>query len=42
MGRRRVTDLAGGPYSSRSGNVVASNGLIHDAMVEVIQSYTHK
>lgn len=35
----RVTDLAGGPYSSRAGNLVASNGHIHNAMVEVIQGF---
>jgi myo-inositol-1(or 4)-monophosphatase len=35
----RVTDLAGGPYTSRAGNLVASNGGIHDAMVEVIQHF---
>ena len=35
----RVTDLAGGPYSSRAGNLIASNGVIHEAMVETIQGY---
>jgi myo-inositol-1(or 4)-monophosphatase len=35
----RVTDLAGGPYSSRAGNLIATNGHIHDAMVEVIQTF---
>ena len=35
----RVTDLAGGPYSSRAGNLVATNGHIHDAMVQVIQGF---
>ena len=34
-----VTDLAGGPYSSRAGNLVATNGHIHDAMVEIIQGF---
>jgi myo-inositol-1(or 4)-monophosphatase len=38
----RVTDLTGGPYNSRSGNVVASNGLIHGAMVEIIQGVAHR
>jgi myo-inositol-1(or 4)-monophosphatase len=38
----RVTNLTGGPYSSRSGNVVASNGLIHGAMVEIIQGVAHR
>jgi myo-inositol-1(or 4)-monophosphatase len=37
----RVTNLVGGPYSSRSGNVVASNGVIHGAMVEIIQGVAH-
>jgi myo-inositol-1(or 4)-monophosphatase len=35
----RVTDLAGGPYSSRAGNLVATNGHIHHAMVEIIQNF---
>jgi myo-inositol-1(or 4)-monophosphatase len=35
----RVTDLAGGPYSSRAGNLIASNGHIHDAMVRTIGSF---
>ena len=34
-----VTDLAGGPYSSRTGNLVATNGHIHAAMVEIIQGF---
>ena len=38
----RVTDLAGGPYSSRAGNLVASNGHIHDAMVTTIQTYLNR
>jgi myo-inositol-1(or 4)-monophosphatase len=33
----RVTDLAGGPYSSRDGSVVASNGGIHGQMLAVIR-----
>ncbi len=37
----RVTDLAGGPYSSRAGNLIASNGHIHDAMVTTIQTFLH-
>ena len=35
----RVTDLAGGPYSSRAGSLIATNGRIHDAMVEIIQAF---
>lgn len=37
-----VTDLAGGPYSSRSGNLIASNGLIHAAMIEIIGAFQHE
>ena len=38
----RVTDLAGGPYSSRAGNLIASNGHIHEAMVEIVESYFNR
>jgi myo-inositol-1(or 4)-monophosphatase len=34
----RVTNLEGGPFSSREGSVIATNGVIHDAMVETIRS----
>jgi myo-inositol-1(or 4)-monophosphatase len=34
----RVSALAGAPFDSRTGEVVASNGRIHDEMVEVIRS----
>ena len=34
----RVTNLQGGQYSSREGSVIATNGLIHDAMVATIAS----
>jgi myo-inositol-1(or 4)-monophosphatase len=37
-----VTDLAGGPYSSRTGNLIATNGHIHGAMVDIIQSFLNK
>jgi len=37
-----VTDLAGGPYSSRTGNLIATNGHIHAAMVEIIQEFLSK
>ena len=33
----RVTDLGGGAHTSRSGNIIATNGLIHDAMVATIK-----
>jgi myo-inositol-1(or 4)-monophosphatase len=32
----RITSFEGGTFSSRSGQVVASNGLIHEAMLAVI------
>jgi myo-inositol-1(or 4)-monophosphatase len=35
----RVTRLDGGPFASRGGEVLASNSLIHDAMLEVIRAY---
>jgi myo-inositol-1(or 4)-monophosphatase len=35
----RVTSLDGGPYSSRGGEVIASNGGVHDAMVETLQVF---
>ena len=33
-----VSGLAGGPFDSRTGEVVASNGRIHGAMVEIIRA----
>jgi myo-inositol-1(or 4)-monophosphatase len=35
----RVTNLDGGPFSSRGGSVIASNGGVHDAMVETLQDF---
>jgi len=35
-----VTGLAGTPFDSRTGEVVASNGRIHGAMVDIIRSRT--
>lgn len=35
----RATDIVGGPFESRRGEVVASNGRIHDAIVETIRAY---
>jgi myo-inositol-1(or 4)-monophosphatase len=35
----RVTSLDGSPFASRGGNVLASNGWIHDAMLAVIDSF---
>jgi fructose-1,6-bisphosphatase/inositol monophosphatase family enzyme len=34
----RVSGLAGGPFDSRTGEVVASNGRIHGAMVDIIRA----
>jgi myo-inositol-1(or 4)-monophosphatase len=33
-----VSDLSGAPFDSRRGQIIASNGRIHDAMVETIAS----
>jgi myo-inositol-1(or 4)-monophosphatase len=35
----RVTALDGSPFASRGGNVLASNGRIHDVMLDVIRTY---
>jgi myo-inositol-1(or 4)-monophosphatase len=35
----RVTNLDGGPFQSRTGNIIASNGQIHDGMVATIRAY---
>jgi myo-inositol-1(or 4)-monophosphatase len=35
----RATNLAGGPFDSRAGEVIASNGRVHDAMVETLQGF---
>jgi myo-inositol-1(or 4)-monophosphatase len=35
----RVTDLQGGPFTSRGGHVLATNGHLHDAMLEVIRRH---
>ena len=32
----RVTDLAGAPFDSRSGNILASNGLVHQELVDLL------
>jgi len=34
----RVTGLVGNPFDSRTGEVVASNGRIHEAMVDIIRT----
>jgi len=35
----RVTDMSGAPFSSRAGRVLASNTLLHDAMLAVIRDF---
>ena len=37
----RVTDMSGAPFSSRAGRVLASNHLLHDAMLDVIREFEH-
>ena len=32
----RVTTLTGAPFTSRNGTVLATNGRLHDAMLDVI------
>ena len=35
----RVTSVDGGPFALRSGRIVASNGLIHEEMLDVIREF---
>src|SRR5258705_11273137 len=35
----RITDLTGGPFSSRAGSVLAANAPLHDAMLAVVRDY---
>jgi myo-inositol-1(or 4)-monophosphatase len=35
----RVTNLSGGPFDSRRGEAIASNGFVHSAMVETIEEF---
>jgi len=37
-----VTDMAGAPFRSRAGHVLATNGLLHDRMLEVIADFQKK
>jgi myo-inositol-1(or 4)-monophosphatase len=37
----QVTGMSGAPYSSRGGSVLATNGRIHDEMLEIIRSFRH-
>jgi len=38
----RVTTLAGQPFASREGHILATNGLLHDAMLEVIRDFQQR
>ena len=38
----RVTDLGGSPFTSRGGHVLATNGHLHDAMLEVIHTFQNR
>ena len=38
----RVTGTDGAPFTSRGGHVLASNGRIHDAMLDVIRSFKRR
>jgi myo-inositol-1(or 4)-monophosphatase len=38
----RVTDITGGPFTSRSGAVLATNGCLHDAMLAVIAGFRRR
>ena len=35
----RITNMTGGPFTSRGGHVLATNGHVHDAMLEVIATF---
>jgi myo-inositol-1(or 4)-monophosphatase len=35
----RVTSMGGQPFASRSGRVLATNGLLHEAMLDVIRTF---
>ena len=35
----RITDMAGKPFTSRGGHVLATNGRLHEAMLDVIVSF---
>jgi myo-inositol-1(or 4)-monophosphatase len=35
----RITNMDGSPFASRRGHVLATNGLLHDAMLEVISAF---
>jgi len=38
----RVTNMDGSPFASRGQQVLASNGLLHDAMLEIIQTFRNR
>ena len=35
----RITNMAGEPFTSRGGHVLATNTLLHDSMLEVIRTH---
>jgi hypothetical protein len=37
-----VTALEGAPFASRGGDVLASNGRLHDAMLDVIRAFRQR
>ena len=37
-----VTDMAGGPFTSRGGHVLATNGRLHDGMLDVIREFRQR
>ena len=37
----RVTDLDGGPFDARSGRILASNGLVHEELLELLAGATN-
>lgn len=38
----RVTDMLGNPFSSRGGSVIASNGDLHDPMLDVVRDFRNQ
>ena len=38
----RVTDMAGGSFTSRGGHILATNGLLHAAMLDVITEFRQR
>ena len=38
----RITNWTGAPFTSRGADVLASNGRIHDAMLDVIRTFDQR